>query len=53
MIENVVYAIEESRNLEKMTFDDLGTPLEAHEQQKKEKTRSQEKQKVKSNTLYN
>jgi len=39
--ENVVCAIEESRNMEEMIIDDLAGSLEAHKQQKKEKeTRS-------------
>jgi len=35
--ENFVCVIEESRNLEEMTIDDLAGSLEAHEQQKKKK----------------
>jgi len=35
--ENVVYAIKESRNLEKMIVDDLMISLEIHEQLKKKK----------------
>jgi len=38
--ENVVCAIEESRNLEKMAIDDIENSLEAHEQRKKKKKRS-------------
>ena len=33
--ENVVCVIEESRNMEEMTIDDLAGSLEAHEQRKK------------------
>ena len=35
--ENVVCAIEKSRNFEEMTIDDLESSLKAHEQQKKKK----------------
>jgi len=35
--ENVVCAIEESRNVEEITIDDLTGSLEAHEQRKKKK----------------
>jgi len=35
--ENVVYAIEESRNLEEVTIDDLRASLEANEQRKEKK----------------
>jgi len=38
--ENVVCAIEESRNLKEMTINDLGASFEAHEQRKKKETRS-------------
>jgi len=38
--ENVVCAIEDSRNLGEMIVDDLASSIEAHEQGKKKKTRN-------------